>query len=241
MSKPRFPSALAGVVVAVTAIAAAETARANQFDFMSSGSCSEACSANAAITPGAGMLTVVLTDTQANPRSIGDVLSDIEIKLNGTSQGTASLTSQMGSLIDVPKAGPGTTVSGSPTAWTATTSGGQIVLTALSGGITEDMIIGPPGTGYNNTNGSIGNFNPYINQTGTFVISDSVVTSSTTIAGVTFGFGNGPDTSLRGVACNAGSSGCVNDPPPAVPEPGALAVIGSALVGFGIARRRKSV
>jgi hypothetical protein len=60
-----------------------------------------------------------------------------------------------------------------------------------------DMIIGP--APYTNSNASIGNFNPYINGTGTFVIADSAITATTTITGVTFDFGTGPDTFIVGV------------------------------------------
>lgn len=51
------------------------------------------------------------------------------------------------------------------------------------------------------------------------------------------------DVLVTGVsqACLIGTPGCTLGPPPVVPEPGTLAVLGSALAMFGIARRRKSV
>ena len=65
------------------------------------------------------------------------------------------------------------------------------------------MIIGPPDASgnYSNGNASVvnGHFSPYIDGTGTFVIADSSITATTTIPGVTFDFGTGPDTFLPGV------------------------------------------
>ena len=65
------------------------------------------------------------------------------------------------------------------------------------------MIIGPPDANgnYSNGNASVvgGHFSPYVDGTGTFIIFDSSITATTTIAGVTFDFGTGPDTFLPGV------------------------------------------
>ena len=183
------------------ALFASSGAQAVPFSFTASGGCSEACSASATITPGAGTLTAVLTDTQANPRSAGDLLSSIEITPSGA-LGTPTLTSQNGSLIDVtPGAATGTPVAGNPTHWGVGTSGGQIVLETAGpfavGGKPINMIIGP--APFTNSNASIGNFDPYIDQTGTFVINDPSITASTSITGVVFNFGTGPDTFITGV------------------------------------------
>ena len=100
-------------------------AHAATFNFQVSGGCSEACSATAAITPGSGVLDVVLTDTQANPRSAGDLLSSIEISPTG-SLGTPTLSSQSGQLINVTSnTGPYSTSTGPPTHWGVGTSGGS--------------------------------------------------------------------------------------------------------------------
>jgi hypothetical protein len=217
----------------------AGTAQATSFTFNSSGTpaCSEACSGTAVITPGAGTLTVVLTDNQANPRSAGDLLSSIEITLTG-SQGTPTLSSQAGSLINVtPGASSGTPVAGSPTHWgvgvsSSNCTGGASCIALETagpfavGGAPINMIIGP--APYTNSNASIGNFNPYINGTGNFVIADTAVTAATTIAGVTFDFGTSPDTFQPGTL---------------VPEPNSLVLLGSGLItaaAFQQWRKRKA-
>jgi hypothetical protein len=95
------------------------------------------------------------------------------------------------------------------------------------GGAPINMIIGPPGPGgnYSNGNASVvdGHFSPYINGTGTFVISDAAITAGTVITAVTFDFGTGPDTFLPGTL---------------VPLPPAALLFGTALVGLGILGRR---
>src|SRR5207244_6238616 len=100
-----------------------------------------------------------------------------------------------------PAAATGTSVAGNPTHWGVGTSAGQIVLETAGpfavGGAPINMIIGP--APYTNSNASIGNFNPYINGIGTFVISDAAITAGTSITGVVFNFGTGPDTFITGV------------------------------------------
>jgi hypothetical protein len=101
------------------------------------------------------------------------------------------------------------------------------------------MIIGP--APFTNSNASIGHFNPYIDRTGTFTISDAAITAATMITAVTFDFGTGPDTSLPGTVCTPGTPNC-GVAPPFIPEPGTLALFGTGLAGLGMwRRRRKSV
>ncbi len=52
------------------------------------------------------------------------------------------------------------------------------------------------------------------------------VTGATTVSSVEFLFGTGPDGRLIGI-----------DPPSPVPEPASFALLGSALLGFGVIRR----
>lgn len=244
-----FQVVLAGAMAAGALLAGQGAAQATPFLFNVTGGppgpgCSEACAANAVITPGAGMLTVVLNDTQANPRSAGDLLSGIEIALSG-SLGAPTLLSQSGQLITVTSnSGPYTTSAGPPGHWGVGTSAGSLVLetagSSAAGGKPIDMIIGPPDAsgGYSNANHGLltSGFSPFINGTGTFVILDSAITPSTRITGVKFNFGTKPDTLLTGAPCASGSANCGTIP--SVPEPSALGLLGGALVLLGLMRRR---
>ena len=83
MVKAKSAPMLAGAAALGALVFGTVAAQANPFLFEVTGGCSEACAATASITVAAGQLTVVLSDTEANPRSAGDLLSSIEITPSG--------------------------------------------------------------------------------------------------------------------------------------------------------------
>jgi hypothetical protein len=209
--------------------------------------------ASAQFTTNAGQIQVVLSnDLAANViRSAGQAVSDITFTLSndaGNINGS-SATGQLGNVSGNPNLGLVTYVSGSPTRWLG--AGGQgdfsvvgsvVTLEAIGGGQPDQMIaplIANGGT-YSNVNNGFRNFSPYVIGPATFTLDLSGVTANTTVTSVTFSFGTGPDTFLT----NTCTSGCTPPPPPPpllnVPEPGTLLLIGSALLGFGLLRRRKA-
>jgi len=207
--------------------------------------------ASAQFTTSAGQIQVVLSnDLAANViRSAGQAVSDITFTLSNNA-GTVGATNASGQLGNAEAGTPVDYVSGSPTRWLG--AGGQgdfsvvgavVTLEAIGGGQPDQMIAPFIAQGgiYTNLNNGFDNFNPYVIGPATFTLALSGVTANTTVTSVTFSFGTGPDTFLT----NTCTSGCTPPPPPPppplnVPEPGTLLLIGSALVGFGLLRRRKA-
>jgi hypothetical protein len=162
--------------------------------------------AQATLTFGNGTLTLILQNLQSGEISSGQAISGIN--LSGISD-TISLTSANGNLVNV----VGSTVTpltggtdASLTRWGLDQSSG---LWALTGGQPEEMIVGPSPAG----NNGFKNFNPYVDQTATFIISDPAFTANTTVSGVSFLFGtSGGEATL---------TGNLHTPTP-VPEPSTL-------------------
>jgi hypothetical protein len=155
--------------------------------------------ASATLTTGANSLIISLSNTQTGIHAAGQLVSDIEISLSNTpsSPSITNSISSFGTYIDAPATTP---VSAAST-WGTTVSGGVLFLagagTGSTGGSPKGLIIGP--TPFGSINPSITNHEPQLFQTGTFDLSVTGITSSTTFTDVKISFGTGPETVLDAV------------------------------------------
>jgi hypothetical protein len=200
--------------------------------------------ASATFTTGAGTITVTLNNLEANPRDVGQDLSDLFFtvangNVNSASYAPGPVDSAQEVSIDsagTPTLG-GTLDTAGSIGWVlSAVNGTELHLDVLSGpghAGPAHTIIGPPNSSgvYSNANGSIaGNkaHNPFINQTATWVIDAPNVSASTTIASVKFSFGTVPGIKVAGTA---------------VPEPSFYGVLALGLAGLliGVWRQRRTV
>jgi hypothetical protein len=192
--------------------------------------------ASATVTTGAGVVTVVLSDFQANPTDIAQLISGFQFVLSSPAATTGTLATQGGALINIDGAGSVTSIAGSPTGWQLNNNvSGGLQLSALGGGQPANLIIGPPGAGgvYTAANGSIagnGPHNPFINGTGTFTLNVAGVTTATTVSSAFFSFGTTAGVNIPGVT-----------PTTPVPETGSITLLAFGLVSLGFVARRRRI
>jgi len=181
-----------------------------------------------------GTLTIVLNNLMSAIMSPGQMLSDLTFTFGGTTPGPLTLVSQSGTLVTV----TGSTVapiSGSPISWHLFGTG----IEAIGGGQPSYMIVGPSP----DCNAGCSNFNPYINLSGTFVLSAANLTAATTITSAMFSFGTGPDFFRTGTVCTSSTQpNCGGTPAGDVPEPSsaALSILGVGLLAAALLNRRRS-
>jgi hypothetical protein len=205
------------------------------------GGTTRALKAEATFTTGAGFITVVLSNTlDADAfRTSAQALSDITFTLsnNAGNLGAQTASGQFGDISGNPNPGVVTYVStdaetgdSTPVRWFANgdVSGDTVTLEAIGGGQPSQMIAPDLADGgqYAIANNGVQQFNSYVIGSATFTIALDGVTADTTVTGVTFSFGTGPDHFVTG-------------DPGVVPEPSALALAGIGGLGMLVAARRR--
>jgi hypothetical protein len=181
--------------------------------------------ASATFITGNGALSIVLTNLEANPNDVAQLLSDLSFTLSGGLT-TGSLQGSSGQEITVNGSGAPTLGATVPTGWLLHLVNGGFLLDDLNGGAgPEHTIIGPADGGglYSDGNGSIvgnGPHNPFLNQTAMFLLTIPGMTTDTTVTSTTFSFGTVSGIDVPGEHQN-------------VPEPASLGLFGLGLIGAG--------
>lgn len=184
-----------------------------------------------------GTILVTLKSLEVDPTAAGQAVSGIDILLsNGVT--APIIDTQLGQLIDVGgKPQVATNVVGDPTHWRTGVAGSHLLLETAGpftgSGTPIDMIVGAGNhlTDYKNLNSSFTkNHLPLIDGVAYFDLDANGITADTTVVGVTFLFGTGPDGPLTGHRV------------PVTPEPSSLVLLGTGVLGLaGAVRRRMKV
>jgi hypothetical protein len=236
----------------VVCAARPDCASAGSITYTAIGSDSDgSLSAEAVFTLSANTVTVTLYNLQTNQGSQGQSVSGLVFMVGGPPAGGASLTltSASGNLVTFTQTGPNGQIAPDPgqitySGSTLSDSHWAVVnsdnLTALSGGKPNQMILGPASSDGNYDDANPGfqkNFNPYYQDSATFVLSAPGVTTASTISDVSIDFGTGPDCVLAAMTGSSSQSS-------AVPTPAGMVVLfsgGVCLLGFaGVRRLRRA-
>ena len=199
-------------------------------------------SASATFITDPGSITVVLADLLANPKSVGQLLSDISFTFTGALASGATLGLNVGQEVTVADNGTATLGGFVATGWGLSATGTSTLhLDALGQPTTPShLLIGPPdasGT-YSNANSSIaGNdpHNPFLNQTAGFVIDLLDPTALATITGVIFSFGTTEGVLVTGTPGGTPTPFEIGP----TPIPSAVWLFAGALGLLGMLSRRK--
>jgi hypothetical protein len=195
-----------------------------------------AVAAEAVFTTSTDQVVVVMRNLLVNPLTIAQNLSDLTFHVStGESTGTLSSSSGLERTI----AADGTFTDGAVVAagWVLTTVGTDLHLDVLSGpghaGPAHTIVGLPDGSNlYSNANASIagnGPHNPFLTGDVAFLLNVPGVTAASSIEDVVFSFGTESGNNVPGEG----------PPPPLVPEPSTLLLLGAGLSGLGLLARRR--
>lgn len=189
-------------------------------------------SATATFTTSANTLNISVTDNQANPNTVAQLISGLTFVLS-SGQTSGSIFSSSGLQRTVNSGGTYSDGVTAATGWGLNNNvGGGLQLNALGYVGPAGLIIGGPGAGnlYSAAGGSIagnGPHNPFLAGTVNFTLTIAGLTANDTISSLIFYFGT---TAGNGVPTNR-----------TVPDGGTTAaLLGGALMAAGMIRRKLS-